>query len=78
MRSRLTGLAGIGVLAAAAVGISAPNVLEGIESLGADRLSSNRRSLHKGKSIAQANRWTGKPHEHKREIARRLRQAASL
>jgi hypothetical protein len=27
-------------------------------------------------SIATANRWTGKPHEHKREIARRLRQAA--
>lgn len=23
-------------------------------------------------SIAQLNRWTGKPHEHKREIARRL------
>lgn len=23
------------------------------------------------------NRWTGKPHEHKREIARRLRQAQS-
>ena len=28
------------------------------------------------RSIAQRNRWTGKPHENKREIARRLRQAA--
>lgn len=26
-------------------------------------------------SIAKLNRHTGKPHEHKREIARRLRQA---
>ena len=25
-------------------------------------------------SIAQGNRWTGKPHEHRREIARRLRR----
>lgn len=27
-------------------------------------------------SIAKRNRHTGKPHEHKREIARRQRQAA--
>lgn len=27
-------------------------------------------------TIAQFNRWTGKPHEHRREIERRLRQAA--
>lgn len=27
-------------------------------------------------SIAQHNRWTGEPHEHKREIARHQRQAA--
>lgn len=25
-------------------------------------------------SIAKLNRWTGNPHEHKREIARRLRR----
>lgn len=25
-------------------------------------------------SIAQGNRWTGQPHEHKREAARRLRR----
>jgi len=28
----------------------------------------------KNGSIALCNRWTGHPHEHKREIARRLRQ----
>lgn len=28
-------------------------------------------------SIAQANRWTGKPHENRREIARRQRQEAA-
>lgn len=28
----------------------------------------------KNNSIAQANRWTGKHHEHKREIARRLKK----
>lgn len=28
----------------------------------------------KNNSIAQLNRHTGEPHEHKREIARRLRQ----
>ena len=27
-------------------------------------------------SIAKVNRWTGQPHEHRREIARRARQAA--
>lgn len=27
-------------------------------------------------TIAQFNRWTHKPHEHQREIARRLRQSA--
>lgn len=26
-------------------------------------------------SIAQRNRWTGNPHEHRREIARNLRRA---
>jgi hypothetical protein len=36
------------------------------------RLTNLHRSAHT--SIAQANRWTGKPHEHRREIARRLRQ----
>lgn len=30
-----------------------------------------------GNSIARLNRHTGKPHEHKREIARRLRQQAA-
>lgn len=29
-------------------------------------------------SIAQHNRWTGGPHEHKREIARRKRQELAI
>jgi len=36
-----------------------------------------RRSYRRAKfngSIAEANRWTGRPHEHRREIARRVRQ----
>lgn len=37
------------------------------------------RNWHKGKrnSIALRNRHTGQPHEHKRAIARRQRQAAA-
>jgi hypothetical protein len=42
-------------------------------------LRSQKRDHAKGAagSIAQANRWTGKPHEHRREIARRARQEAA-
>lgn len=41
-------------------------------------LQSQKRDRAKGAagSIAQANRWTGRPHEHQREIARRARQSA--
>ena len=35
------------------------------------------RSYRPSGSIAQRNRHTGEPHEHKREIARRRRQAAA-
>lgn len=36
----------------------------------------NPRPRFANNSIATANRWTGKPHEHAREIARRERQSA--
>lgn len=54
----------------AAVSLAAPSVLRttgtNTRYMAVQRLP--------GGSIATGNRWTGKPHEHKREIARRLRQ----
>jgi DNA-binding transcriptional MerR regulator len=35
-----------------------------------------RKLRREGISLAKVNRHTGEPHEHKREIARRLRQQA--
>jgi hypothetical protein len=33
-----------------------------------------KRTTKQNTSIAQLNRWTGKPHENKREISRRVKQ----
>lgn len=45
-----------------------------------DRLARlfNPRYTYAGPYHPTINRWTGKPHEHKREIARRLRQQGRL
>lgn len=64
----------IGHIALAAMGFghTASPVVEHTPS------SATRRRVYrkpKGDFSPQVNRWTGKPHEHKREIARRLRQA---
>lgn len=37
-------------------------------------ISKHGAKYRRGHSTAKINRWTGKPHEHQREIARRLRR----
>jgi hypothetical protein len=71
----------LGMLVAAATLAAAPALASAPEFSG--QVSRRRRSKMLTYSTplsavtsASINRWTGKPHEHKREIARRLRQAA--
>lgn len=64
---RKMGIFGAGMLAAASLGVS------GMASVGSEY---NFRRRHPAFIPAWMNRHTGEPHEHKREIARRAKQAA--
>ena len=62
------------------LGLSALTAIEGLHAMPAmqqwqSTAPNGYRSHQRGHSIAQMNRHTGKPHEHKREIARNLRRA---
>jgi hypothetical protein len=61
------------VFAAAALSMSS---LAGTVAAGATNLMPSRRRRSKPETSFDPliNRWTGEPHEHKREIARRTRQ----
>ncbi|CDO37625.1 hypothetical protein [Novosphingobium sp. KN65.2] len=57
---------------AASMADSGPIMIPASYGSGVRRYETRR---HRGWIPANINRWTGRPHEHKREIARRLRQA---
>lgn len=65
MFSNVTGLMNVDIRAVKHLNITHRDQLSG---------SQNRRLIHKY-TDPKINRWTGEPHEHKREIARRERQA---
>jgi hypothetical protein len=60
-----------------AMSAAAPSRFFGYENI-RRHIRSQKRDWLKGAggSIAQLNRWTGQPHEHRREIARNQRRAA--
>jgi hypothetical protein len=75
MRGRF-GLMGTSIAAAlAAVAESQARRVFGFDNI--RRYLQQQKSDHSRGAIAKLNRHTGRPHEHKREIARRTRQAAA-
>jgi len=74
-------IAGIVLAAASAVatGEPSPNRIYGADNI-KRHLQRKKSAYERGAetSIAQVNRHTGKPHEHKREAARRVRQMAGV
>ena len=70
---RQIALAALGMAAASGTAI----VIDGSAASSPAPSPTPRRSVYrkpKGHFDPRINRWTGKPHEHKREIARRARQ----
>jgi hypothetical protein len=65
----------IGVAAAMAMGLAVGPGVDLVSQSPEPAPRRRARRIRKGNYDPQINRWTGKPHEHKREIARRLRQA---
>lgn len=65
----------IGAAAALALGLAAGPEVDLARQSPPPAPRRRARRIRKGDYDPQINRWTGKPHEHKREIARRLRQA---
>ena len=75
---RMQGLGGRGVslVASGLAHIVAP-VLAAAHSVGSSSLGGGMATYKRSNFHPLINRHTGKPHEHKREIARRLRQAGA-
>ena len=77
MRSNPLGLGQLAMASLAAMGVTIGASGNDVMREETRPSRSPRRSARRAKyggSIAEANRWTGQPHEHRREIARRLRQ----